>query len=115
MFEINSKYEYSEQLKTTYKLKYDTDNSNLTALHQFILAFLKSSQFVDEENNTNYEVINEFVEYLSIIVNTNDAEPYEALFYYEINRALGNDSIIEEWFEKYPEYVEHCKICVMIF
>lgn len=115
MLEVVSKFEYSVSLKNTYKLKFEEDNSNHVALHQYILSLLFGSQFVDENGNVNMELVNELGKYLDYAVHSDKAEPYEALFYYELNRALGNETQIDDWFEQYPNYMECCKLSVQSF
>lgn len=115
MIEIKSKYDYNEQLKTTYKYKYETDKSNLTALHQYILCLIKCGAFIDRDGFPNEKTILELLKYLSIIVNTSEAEPYEVLFYYEINRAFENDVELESWLKEHPEYSDWCLLDILSF
>lgn len=115
MLEVESRFEYSVSLKNSYKFKFDDDKSNHVALHQYILSLLFGSQFVDENGNVDMELIGELGKYLEYAANSDKAEPYEALFYYELNRALGAEDTIRAWFEKYPDYMDYCKLSVQSY
>lgn len=115
MLKVESRFEYSVSLKSTYKFKFDNDKSNHVALHQYILSLLFGSQFVDENGNVDMNLVSEFGRYLEYAANSDNAEPYEALFYYELNRALGEDNKIHAWFDKYPHYMDYCKLSVQSY
>ena len=115
MLEIQSKFEYSVDLKNVYRAEFLNDPSNSIALHQYILSLIFGSQFVDETGKTNMDLIEELSMCLDCVAHLNEVEPYEALFYYELNRALGNEGKINEWFERYPQYMEYCKLSVQSF
>ena len=75
MLEVESRFEYSVSLKSTYKFKFDNDKSNHVALHQYILSLLFGSQFVDENGNVDMDLVSELGRYLEFAANSDSAEP----------------------------------------
>ena len=110
---LESRFEYNLDLKNEYKFKFLEDNSDYVALHQYILCLLLGSQFVDSNGNLDAHLIGELGVYLEAVAQSDQAEPYEALFYYELNRALGNEDAIDSWLKKFPNYMEYCKLSVL--
>ncbi len=115
MLKIESKFEYNVKLKNTYKSQFDNDRNNYAALHQYILSLLFENQFVDNNGAVNMEIVDELEKYLEYAAQSDKSEPYEALFYYELNRALSNEHKIDVWLKKYPDYMDYCKLCVQSY
>lgn len=110
MIEINSKYTYSVGLRASYKEAYETNHENLVMLHRYILSIIYGSQFVDEKGMVNTAQIQELLNSLEIAVFSDDAQPYECQFFFEICRALGYSERINKWLNDCPEYAEHCRL-----
>ena len=110
MLEITSNYEFTITLKNTYKANYLANKFDLTSLHKYILAHIYSASFVDEEGLQNVDSVNELYNSLMLITDSDEAEPYEVLFYYEMNKALDEDDVLSKWLEKHPGYSEYCKL-----
>lgn len=110
MIDVKSKFSYSVGLRVSYKETYEKNPGDLLALHRYILSTIYGSQFVDEKGIVNRAQIEELLMYLQKIAHTNDAQPYECRFYFEICRAMGDWGSIDAWHNAWPEYKDHCKL-----
>lgn len=116
MLEFSTKYEFNIDLKNTYKERYILDRTNYEPLHQYLLAILYGSTFVDTKTGTtNQNEIIELYNALSLITDTDEAEAYEALFYYDINRAWDKNDVNTEWLREHPQYRENCLLNELSF
>ena len=113
MLKINSQYAFSVSLINTYKSNYLLNRRDITSLHQYILAHIYTAKFADEAGKVNDEAMNELYNSLALVTDSTLAEPYEALFFWEINRALGKSEVNDQWLIEYPQYREHCKLSTM--
>jgi len=115
MLEIASKYEFTVTLKNTYKANYLANRDDLLPLHQYILAYIFSARFIEDDGTQNLESINELYNSLTLVTDSDEAEPYEALFYYELNRVLDKNDITTQWLADHPQYKEYCKLHAMSY
>lgn len=115
MLKKDRKYNFNIELKDTYKEKYENDKSNLDDLHKYISCLLFGSQFVDSNGAANTKLITELNQQLSAIVHTGAASSSEVLYYFELNRALGNRVEIEHCLDEHPEYLDFCKLSKQSF
>lgn len=110
MIDVNSKFSYSVGLRTTYKEAFSKNPKDYVALHRYILCIVYGSQFYDEHGTTNMGQVDELLNHLEIAVLSNDAQPYECQFFFEICRALGYDERINKWLEERPEHEAYCRL-----
>ncbi|MBQ8165529.1 MAG: hypothetical protein IJZ96_00680, partial [Lachnospiraceae bacterium] len=103
MLKIASPFIYNVGLTHTYLEKYKKDN-DAKALHQYVLCLLYGSNFVSEDGLVNRAVLDRLNKYLALAVAVEDVQPYEVLFYFELNKALKIEIEVEKILEKHPEY-----------
>lgn len=110
MIDVKSKFSYSVGLRVSYKESYIKNPNDYVALHRYILSVIYGSQFFDEKGTINTVQIDELLNYLEHAVFSDDAQPYECQFYFEICRALGYTERIYKWLEERPNYEVHCRL-----
>lgn len=110
MIDVNSKFSYSVGLRISYREAYNNNPKDYVALHRYILSTIYGTQFVGEKGNANIDQIEELLNCLETAVYTDDAQPYECQFYFEICRALGYSERVNKWLNERSDYEKHCRL-----
>ncbi len=109
MLEISTKYKFNVNFNDAYKEKCLSDPSDIESLHKHILALIYSFKTGTRPSCIVHgKLLADLYNALATVAYTNNAEPYEALFFYEFNKALKKNDVNTVWLQKNPQYESNC-------
>ncbi len=101
MLHIKTVFKVQLDKEKIYKIEYEKTKDTF-ALHKYVACLLQNRKYVYCKQIQKQWLQNELKKYLHYAVHTKNASPYEALFYFELNHAMGDHDKITKWLTLCP-------------
>ena len=114
MIHIKTGFKVQLDKEKIYKIEYEK-TKDILALHKYVACLLQNRKHIYCDQTQKQWLQNELRKYLHNAVHTKNASPYEVLFYFELNHAMGDHARIAKWLTLCPWYEKYCNLCMQSY